>query len=233
MKAANVDHILKAVGRMHIPRTINRRRLREDIEWAGSLWDTLNELDSRGLWSGRVHRLKDIEMAARRLRSLLSNDTAWLQQVIGQQFPLGEGAMRGKRRDPAPSLRGLVVGLARLARITNRARGQTKPEAPLRQDKSAAEWLIGTHLPEIFEQHFQQQARIARPRSHHGEKEITGKANSPYIRFAEAVLNELGIKSTHGGPYSRETILKVFQQTRSGAKPRRKPSSEEGAACLP
>ncbi len=213
---ANVDHILDAVGLEHVPKWINTRRLREDINMAGVLAASLAELDSSRTWRERVERLEKIERTARRLRRLLSDDVGrWAQQELGQVFPLGEGGLRRQRRDPAPSVTGLVFGLARLARAARRKREQTTPDAPWRQDESVSDWLLGRHLPKIYERWIRRPAGRSRT-----FKADNGKADGPYIRFACLVTNELGYQ------YSEETVVKALSNIKSGAKRRRKPKGE-------
>jgi len=221
IKRANVEHILDAVGRKHVPDFINRRRLREDIDNIGKIARTYADLDDDRLSRNRLKRLQEVERTARKLRSQLSDeDGRWVRQKLGPGFPLGEGEFRRKRKDRAPSISGLMFGSARLARLARRERGRSSPYAPVPQDRSAPEWLIGVHLPEIYHRYFLKPPGVGR--SHDPINELSGEANSPYIRFAEAVLTELGITTNRGAPYRRETISREFQRARSGEQPRRK-----------
>src|SRR5215207_1612042 len=133
----------------------------------------------------------------------------------------------------------LCHGLARLARVAVREvsreveiktgeaesiRPLTSPTAPWPQERNAFHWLIGVELVGIFERHFGR--RAAPGRSHNDYTGETGEANSPYIRFAHAVLADLGIKSNRGKLYSRETIARELTRIKTGAPARRKPKYE-------
>ena len=64
---------------------------------------------------------------------------------------------------------------------------------------SPLEWLIGTRLPEVFEQFF-----CARP---------TVSRKGRYLDFAWRVLTEFKI-TNHGRPYSHETIIRALTDAR-------------------
>ena len=245
-ESAEVDVIVTAVRLKH---RLSPRRLRNDIRWANTHYRTRADLGSDARWRERCERLRDVEKLARKLREKLSDETGeWVRHRISGSFPLGEGAPRVRKhrraagyrsRDPAPSLYALCHGLARLARVAVREvsreveiktgeaesiRPLTSPTAPWPQERNAFHWLIGVELVGIFERHFGR--RAAPGRSHNDYTGETGEANSPYIRFAHAVLADLGIKSNRGKPYSRETIARELTRIKTGAPARRKPKYE-------
>jgi hypothetical protein len=72
---------------------------------------------------------------------------------------------------------------------------------------SAAEWLLGEHLPRIYETHFQQRA--------------TAALDSPYVCFALGALLKLGItRPDNGQPFAPETVVRALTLVRNG-QPRR------------
>jgi hypothetical protein len=80
-------------------------------------------------------------------------------------------------------------------------------------ERSPLDWLVGKHLPELFEKYFGVEAGL-------GRNPETKKLNSPYLRFASSSLNELSIKKKNGEPYSMETIARAVTFVRA-SQPRR------------
>jgi hypothetical protein len=72
---------------------------------------------------------------------------------------------------------------------------------------SAFDWLVGEHLPEIYEEHFGTPATVGRS--------TNGQADSPYIRFAVRALADLGIKGPRGKAYAGESIIKAISLARN------------------
>ncbi len=229
IKQADVEHILDAVGREFVRKRINRRRLRRDINEAAVDASVYAWLDSSRQRREFADHFEEIERTARHLRKLLSGSNAGKLARLNFRFsfPTREGNLRRKRVDRAASMEGLVIGLARLARVARQERNRIPIDAPMPRERNAREWLIVEYLPRIFERYFGREAKIGR--AHNYIEGTTGKANSPYIRFASAVLNDIGIVTTRGKPYSPETISREFQRVRSGARPRRKSVSMANA----
>jgi hypothetical protein len=222
---AEVDHILEAVGERFVPPGLSGRRLRKDIDWAGTHYHVRAE-GSDARWRERCERLRDVEKLARKLRKKLSDETGeWVRHRISGSFPLGEGAPRAagyRSRDPAPSLHALRHGLARLARVAvrevtkvetllldgSKSIGPTGPNRPWPNERSAFNWLV-EWLAEIYSRHFGRDAGSSR--------ETDGPdVNGPYIRFVEAVLADLDILNRRGGkpkPYSRAYIARELGAT--------------------
>jgi hypothetical protein len=76
---------------------------------------------------------------------------------------------------------------------------------------SSFEWLVGAHLPAIYEKFFDQQAGISRHRKKHSVK-------GPFLRFAKATLLELGVERKKGEAYADETISRAFTTDSSLAR---------------
>ena len=62
---------------------------------------------------------------------------------------------------------------------------------------SAFQWLAGHRLADIYENHFEREARFSR--------DANGQPSGPYVRFVRQVLLEFGI-TNRGAPYSNEAI---------------------------
>ncbi len=204
-------------------------------------------MDSNPLAKARRQRLRNIAKAARNLKELLTDETgAWVEHQLRSFFPLFEGEPRPMRSrntiprktriDPAPSLGGLKHGLARLGRTAAREAHRRRPGAIWRQERNAAEWLMGVELPLVFERWFRRKPVPGRPHrpaskakpGHPGRGESWGKADSPYIRFAKAAMKEAGIISNRGTLYDTESISGAMK-----GRTRRKPRpSRERIGCL-
>jgi len=68
-------------------------------------------------------------------------------------------------------------------------------------DINALDWLVGTRLPEIYEQFFRESATVYR--------------EGPYLDFATQILTEFKIRAT------RESIIGALSRARSGRRCRR------------
>jgi hypothetical protein len=154
----------------------------------------------------RTKRLSQVAAAATTLRELLSDDEGrWVAERLAPQYSSVEGA----------SFEGFVAGLAQLELLAKSelSSGRTNAKAPWRQERSPFEWLAGEKLPKIFEKHFAQEAGYTKDAHQDG---AAAKADSPYIRFAIAVLEGLGVKLRDGRPYAQDTIAKALADARSG-----------------
>jgi hypothetical protein len=77
---------------------------------------------------------------------------------------------------------------------------------------SPFDWMVGVYLPDVYELNFLHSPGVSE--------------NGPFVRFAEAVLNELKITKSNGEPYKRATISKARRNVRAGQIRRRIGSNE-------
>ena len=83
----------------------------------------------------------------------------------------------------------------------------------VRLERPPKEWFVGEILPRVFESNFGRPAKVSRP----DELKVGAKAaDGPYIRFAVAVMREMGMR------ISPETVARSLKQVRAG-RARRKP----------
>jgi hypothetical protein len=73
--------------------------------------------------------------------------------------------------------------------------------------KTAADWLIGKKLAEIYERHFTSKPRGVSYRS--GRKQPGG----PSIDFTLGVLQIMGVTNYHGHPYQAAGIVEIWKRT--------------------
>jgi len=230
MAARSVEHILAAVDpdyqtkHTRVPRWINRRRLRTDIDNCG-MWYRVDLLrNDPELGRQRLQRLQQFSRLASALYGRLNDKAGELAFTLAAQpFPLPLEEREDDDGEPPPTLPVLKQGLEALARFANAELLRGINSGPLGSDDMApGVALIGVYLPQIYKKWFGEDARRGHTFSNSSE-EPTGQANSPFIRFAEAVLRDLDIRSTHGSHFSRETISSYLRQAR--ASPKRHPAA--------
>ena len=86
---------------------------------------------------------------------------------------------------------------------------------------SAFDWLVGQHLPEIFEEHF------GIPATARGDR--TQPPDTRYVRFAVDALAKLGI-TVNNKPYARKSIARAMSIAKRGG---RMGKSNEKSSDLP
>jgi hypothetical protein len=213
MKLEAVRRILKAAAngrggdKMPDLANVNLRELVCALEGGEFKYHTAHQLKSGAHARKRIRALSLIGKTAKRL--LLVDREHWEEIASSSLYPLEFG-------DPIEVLRCL-------AKIAD---GLCKPKSflPLRPEvdrrlgaraanalgigrKSAFEWLIGEYLPPVFEQHSGLEVKCR-----YGDNPDT-----PYVRFAEAFLDEARIrtpKGPKGRPYTREAIVKAVSDGR-------------------
>jgi hypothetical protein len=215
--SARVESVILAVNPKKGQR-INKRRLREDIDWAGTRARLQDDLDDGRLWRKRAERLQQISDAAVRLTKLMSEGTGnWACQRLAARFEVGIGEKSASRsRDTAPSLEALRAGLVRLARQADRelSSKRTSSAAPWPTEMSATDWLVGVELPRIYKRWFNMEPGASR--SSRDDHDFSNRAGGPFVRFVEAVLSDQGIISQRGTGYTRETIAREFTRIKAG-----------------
>jgi hypothetical protein len=190
----NVLRILRAIGQ---PDGLDVEDLRHDLDHAGTWF-----LVATRYRTGRPKRearlnLQKLSKAARRLQTLLRNERAW--ELIAP-------FLHYRQEDPR-------IALDRLVGAVDRALEPPPPPTPLDIEAGRAfakalgigelspfEWLVGRHLPKIFEKHFGEVATARR---------AEGTPNTRYLRFAGLSLAAMSIRN-RGRPYSPESIVRAM-----------------------
>jgi hypothetical protein len=104
-----------------------------------------------------------------------------------------------------------VSSLDRIIKVIKTLKSESS-RAWRRLERPIKEWFAAQVLPEVFERNFKRAAKTSRPSDAKAGPRV---ADGPYIRFAVAVMREMGIS------ISRETVARALKDVRAG-RPRRK-----------
>jgi len=210
---ASVDRIIRTTlsapgGDKLIVISIDRKTLIDDLDDALTHYLVAAELGSP-LAEQRDQRWEDIHKTSRKLLSLLREDQRdSTGRRIGSYYP---------RTEPNPSRIILLVAFAAIRarrRIPNPPGWRPYVEKHVRwlTSRSPGDFLIGELLAPVFERYF---AKVAG----YTTREIGIKGSitdGPFIRFADAVLKECGLKNARGRSYSLSSIANALTNARKG-----------------
>lgn len=185
--------------------SVDRNALLDDLNYADSFYHTALDHRSESARRSLDKNLNSIAKLAKKLQFLLENPDTWREiadyrdrrsisprLVIAVLVKASEAALKPK---PRPMSWDVELGEELAADL---GIGKLSP----------FEWLAGDYLLEIFEKHFLVKGTPRR---------ADGLCDTPYIRFAGAVLLEL--KVLHNGkPYAAESIARAMSLAK---KPRR------------
>ncbi|TDR93056.1 hypothetical protein [Enterovirga rhinocerotis] len=232
-REANVDLIIEATkagsNSFVVPKYLNRRRFREDIDGLRFRINVLYEFHGDRKWRERANILREVEVRAKQLVRLLSSQTEseWIKSrlasersgLIGEDIKKGE--WHSKDVEEFTNIETLLVDLRRLEQSATRALGRDdmKGVAPYPQARSLFQSMISTGLPAIFIRRFRQPITFG---SRQHAQSAADREDGPFLRFAEAVLADLGIESERGAPYSRATIAREYRRLTSAGNPKKK-----------
>jgi hypothetical protein len=219
------QRIIDKVGARFVPQGLKLDELRGDLLGCFLQWCSLTQLTSDKIARERIQRLALIARRAEEVLALLDDGLigGWASQEVAMTFPLTEGGPVRKtaefrtdqgQPDPAPSFNGCVAGLERLAAAARHKAKYFSDKALYRLPRSPFEFFVANVLTKVFEVHF------GRPMRKFSRDPAGSKARGPYIRFAVAVLRELGI-TNNGKPYAPETIARAITDVRIGRVRRR------------
>jgi hypothetical protein len=179
----SVDRILSEVGKQFLPKKINRELLAKDIAAAADFYRGLDNESNKGLRTERRKLALQITKCCEELLQLLADPkhVKWARRRLGAPF-LSEGT-----DSELPSFHVLTAGLRELRAVAERAARSQAGKSPLREhlELTPLMRLLGCDLVQIYRGHFQREG--GRSRSPSG-----GNPHGPYIRFAIAVMRELG-----------------------------------------
>jgi len=205
---AAIERILKAVGRNLVPDGLDRALLQRQLEYE-RLWhqDAVVLYDNM-LSRKREARLKKIRKAAETIAAM--DDDCW---------NLLEGARccyapsDPYREEPRVTARRLIGDVERTLRPPFRPEDFAPDVDGLASPGSPFARLAGGRLVIVFRTHF--------PGVRVGYTTSDGLVDQPYIRFAERVLIELGIRNGEI-PYMRGSIAKALTDLKRGrVRPRK------------
>lgn len=186
MDEGSLDRILRAVGSSHVPPDLDRMSLWADIGWARTWQGTMVELKSG---SRERRRLATIVTSAKKLRRLLEEDKA------GQSLALKYYSFR----DPDP-----LLILEKVIAAVQKSQRPPQDAGPLISLPGSAFEQAILALQSTYQDHFRRPVAVSRS----GQR---GLPSGPFLRFAEACLEELGILNK-GKPYKRESIISAVKR---------------------
>ncbi len=200
-----VDRILRAVGRECYPPNLDRAALLRCLNLCAEWYREALRHSTAQAERDLAARTSTISKAAKKLQLLLAEDD--LAKLYDWDSLLLRLAHR--KLDIRQSLTVLIELTERdLAKEGNEHRRAY--EQSFRQ-RSAFEWLVGYFLPLPY---------MALEFQYLENPKAVLSSDSPYIRFVQETLKELGV-TIAGRPYSRGSIVKAVGHPFSG-QPRRK-----------
>jgi hypothetical protein len=206
--AEAIDRILAAVGKKHIPPSLDRKALCADIADANCTRDHAFDLFRGSEAQARLKLLRRIRKTAEKLVSLLKADsqvdamiTGQLEKITpawGKITPAPMGPTAGKPIDRLDEFLRAVADIERVTEgVAMKWRTAHKSDRALRGRRpNEKEMLAGVSLPLVFEWNFRQRAGRSRAKS--------SKPSGPTVRFIGATMKELGL------PYSDESIVRAY-----------------------
>lgn len=94
-----------------------------------------------------------------------------------------------------------IDGIGFLADLLTAASGSDEIAEPYARRGYPVGHLFGCDLPAVYETHWRRKAGISRD-------VVTGDVGGPYVRFAQAVAGEMGVKA------SAETVAAAFKEAK-------------------
>jgi hypothetical protein len=201
-----IEGLIKHVGTDLAPLDLDRRKLKQDVEWAGTRY--------------RSRRLSGSTATANKRRKWLNwtkSITAKLQTALKDE----ENARWFNIAAPATlsteeciSFTGLLAALDGLhGEITKQLSG--RPLNAFELTRSPFEYLAGELMPTIFSRHFRRTIGISRSADN-------GKPQGPLFRFVRAGVDLLGI-TNNGKRYKDEAIARAIRDTKTRPSRRKHP----------
>jgi hypothetical protein len=197
-----LNRILKAVGKEHWPKNLDRQALVRGIDECMELYCAALKFHNDKYEMSQRRHLKLALGRAKRLRQLMKDDSLWhdnlWQYIIGKASP---------PQTPRTAIQALEVLIAQ--ELAERAYDKDDVETSYRhsfQARSPFEALFGDWLPLLY-------VELGFPNSKSPD-ELASK-NGPFIRFARAVAYELNVKK-NGRPYAANSFIKAVKNVAAG-----------------
>lgn len=201
-----VDRIIEAVGRQHVPDSLDPAHLRDVLDQSFFRYQIRVGRTTKATARKRIEKAKKIAEHADKLITLIEADGDDLLPLDLTRIYESDELYAGALDVPpplhidapdAPALRELTAGL----RAVRAAAGQIVADGIPEREESARKTLVARDLADVYEKHFKRPA--GRSRRYDG-----GPAGGPYVRFVEAVVTEFDI------PIANETISDYLKQGR-------------------
>jgi len=199
---AALKTIIAAVGDQHSAE-VQLDVLRSDLLAARAQLLAFIALDSKSGAQDRRELFSCILESAQTFKQRLLDDR-------GHRYAAREIAARLPELDVGV----LAVWLDLIIEVTETLKDENK-DAWMRLNRPLKEWFAAEVLPKVFESNFKRKAKISRPSDAKAGPYV---ADGPYIRFAVAVMREMGIL------ISEETVARALIDVRSGRLRRKTPA---------
>jgi hypothetical protein len=197
-----LNRILKAVGKEHCPKNLDRQALVRGIDECTELYCAALKFHNDKYEMSQRRHLKLVLGRAKRLRQLMKDDSLWhddLWQYLS------------KKVSPAQTPRGSIQALEVLIdrELAERAYDKHDVERSYRhsfQARSPFEALFGDWLPLLYTELGFLDAK--------SPEELASK-KGPFIRFARAIADELKLKK-NGRPCAANSFIKAVKNVAAG-----------------
>ena len=184
---------------------VDYEQLRCDLDWAHTHFMThQNSKHSRGT----ADKLAKVQKMSLKLKHMLEDEE--VRKILGLRLLPSEMCQGLQDIADAAQPSELQSGTA-AEKINSRLIDEMGIDR-----RSSFEWLVGEHLPCIFEKHFLQSAGFTRD----PYTDKVDKVDSAYIRFVRSALDQLNIKN-NDAPYSTGSIARALTDGKAG-RPRKK-----------
>lgn len=193
LNEASAISILEAVGKELVRPDIDKAAMIRGINLCFQWYQSARDYTTDKGRKDRSRRLEVIYNKVRALDILLANDDSWL--------PLGAPPSYGSLFHDR--VKRLVEVVDHAIKVQERPDGGAKAYRDSFKVRSPFEWLVAYFLPDVF--------FLLRIAQINNLKELTSR-KSPYVRFVQAILAELGI-GLDGRPYKPATIVKALRDS--------------------
>lgn len=187
---AGLARIIAAVGTKATERPIDRDGLRGCLKLAYRRYRDAVRYTSTATYKTQLRKLVQIRKTAKRLELLIGS------------VDIREWAEDGP---PSPSQSNRFTTTDLVTAIDEQIKSWPEPDEVIIKSfekYNPFDWMIGVYLADVYKFVFGAAATISE--------------NGSFIRFAEAVLQELKIKKSNGTDYKRASILKSLRTVRAG-----------------
>lgn len=198
-----IERILDLVGAKYVPAGLDRNQLAVDLSRAAVGYPVAKLFQDPPSEEEVQERLGRLQKAIDDLYKELPTRGSRLDWELLNILDNSEGASHGS----VSRICAHLLWFRTLVERT-RARGNTVITPRVKEPFGAEYWLFGQELPTTFARHFQRDAGYSRLQ----------KASGPYVRFALAVGDVLGVRKSTGASYGPDTIAKAIAAYRKLGK---------------
>ncbi|WP_396604489.1 hypothetical protein ACFLEY_02185 [Bradyrhizobium sp. YCK136] len=196
---AGLNRVLKAVGKEHFPKNLDREALAQGIDECIELYCAALQYHNDKYEMSQRRRLKLVLNRAKRLGQMMKDDSLWHDNLWGHLSK------------PAQTPRAVIQTLQDLItrELAERQYDKDDVETSWRhsfQARSPFEALFGDWLPIVYTELGFSGAK--------SPSELASK-NGPFIRFSRAIAGEMKLKKA-GRPYAANSFIKAVKDVAAG-----------------